>query len=522
MNQLISYTAGLLKLPETSFREGGNHEAYVTLPGEGLGEAMFRLEKEFGLAALFCVQNFSGEEGFTLFYAFEKSGCPDMLIIQRELAGTQTTSIARRFPSACWYEREISDGFGIEFINAFDKRRLFLHEAYPAGFHPLLKSFRNQPMETIKDIPPENEYRFREVEGEGVYQIPVGPVHAGIIEPGHFRFSVIGETIFNLEIRMFYKHRGVEKLAEGKTPTECVPIAESISGDETAANATAFCIAVEKVSGIEVPPRAWQLRTVFLELERIYSHLGDLAGMITDVAYPVGASGFYILREEILRQNAALTGSRFLKDSICIGGLKRDVAPDKLRGLSEYMTSFPARLGRALDLVHRSSGVIDRLDTTGVIRKELVGPIHITGPAARASGVDTDTRIDHPYGIYSRFPLTKHVREKGDVMCRFEVKAEEILDSVDIISRLTGQMRQGDTCSSAGIKDGHALSMVEAPRGQTVQWVRVKGGLVDRWKVRTASCCNWRAIEHAVMGNIVPDFPLINKSLNLSYAGTDL
>ena len=173
--------------------------------------------------------------------------------------------------------------------------------------------------------------------GDGVYHVAVGPVHAGIIEPGHFRFSVIGETIFNLEVRMFYKHRGLEKLAEGKAPSECVKIAETVSGDETTANAVAYCMAVEKICDVEVPRRALQLRTLLLELERVYSHLGDLAGMCVDVAYPVGASPFFILREEIFRQNEALTGSRFQKGAVAVGGLTKDLTSESLKGLSTYL-----------------------------------------------------------------------------------------------------------------------------------------------------------------------------------------
>ncbi|MBF8264613.1 MAG: putative hydrogenase, group 4, HycE subunit [Dehalococcoidia bacterium] len=523
MKEFITDIVKYLKLSDASVREGLNHELYVNLAGYEFRNTMELLSKEFSLIAVFCVQNFNGHDGFTLFYAFEQKGRYEVVVFQRPLSSFQATSVADLFPSASWYEREINDGFGIEFTDAFDKRRLFLHEVYPPDFHPLLKAFRNHPIETRKDIMPEQEYRFNEFAGEGVYQIPVGPVHAGIIEPGHFRFSVIGETIFNLEIRMFYKHRGVEKLAEGKTPLECVPVAESISGDETAANATAFCVAVEKISGIDVPPRAWQLRTVFLELERIYSHLGDMAGMITDVAYPVGASNFYILREEILRQNSAITGSRFLKNIVAIGGLKHDVAIGALVGLLKYLKTFPASLKDALDLAYRSPWVIDRLETTGIIEKRLIDPLHITGPAARASGVDTDTRIDHPYGIYSHLPLQKHVLEKGDVMCRFAVKAAEIMDSVQIINDLLIEgIKQGEVFASTRVRDGYALGVVESPRGQTMHWVYIKNGLIDRYKVRTASYCNWRAIEHAIQGNIVPDFPLINKSLNLSYAGTDL
>lgn len=504
-----------------TLNEGLNNEVYLPLNESDLQKAINIFnENSFELISLFCVEDFA-QKGFTLFYAFEIPDFEQILLVQTGLSGNQAVSIAKTYPSACWYEREITDGFGIEFQGAFDKRRLFLHEVYPLDFHPLLKSFNNGKIETATpDV--KAEYAFKQVEGEGVYQIPVGPVHAGIIEPGHFRFSVIGETIFNLEVRLFFKHRGLEKLAEGMKPQECVKIAESISGDETVANAVAFCVAVEKICGSTVPKRALQLRTILLELERVYSHLGDLAGMCVDVAYPVGASPFFILREEIFRQNDALTSSRFLKGMLAVGGLTKDVPEGALKNLSTYLFSFPQRLSAATGIDNTYFSVTDRFETTGKVKPEILFPLHITGPVARASGKMTDTRITHPYGLYRQLNLKGRTQQNGDVLSRFNLKAQEVLDSVQIIQKIIGELAGGEMSGACQIKDGYALSLVEAPRGQNVHWVCIKGGLVDRYKVRTASFCNWQAMEHAVLGNIVPDFPLINKSMNLSYAGTDM
>lgn len=501
--------------------EGVNNELYLPINESELQKAINVMnENSFELISLFCVEDFA-EKGFTLFYAFEITGFEQILILQTPLSGNQALSIAKAFPSACWYEREITDGFGIKFQGAFDKRRLFLHETYPSGFHPLLKSFKNGQM-TLGESDSQNDYVFKQVEGEGVYQIPVGPVHAGIIEPGHFRFSVIGETIFNLEVRLFYKHRGLEKLAEGMGPQECVKIAECISGDETVANSVAFCNAVEKICGVSVPKRALQLRTLLLELERIYSHLGDLAGMCVDVAYPVGASPFFILREEIFRQNDALTNSRFMKGIISLGGLTKDVPEGSLKNLSSYFLSFPERFGIATGIDNTYFSVIDRFETTGKVKEEILSPLHVTGPVARASGKKTDTRRTHPYGLYKELNLKARTQAKGDVLARFNLKASEVLDSIKIIQRIISELDIGEVLVPCQIKDGYSISLVEAPRGENVHWIQIKNGLVDRYKVRTASFCNWQAMEHAILGNIVPDFPLINKSMNLSYAGTDM
>ncbi|RPI39455.1 MAG: hydrogenase large subunit [Methanoregulaceae archaeon] len=499
---------------------GPGDECYVPVNDQEFRSAAETLAlRKFVLAGLFAVETFSDRAPCSLLSVFEKKH--NILLLIRDVDGS-AVSVADLFASASWFERECRDGFGIRFDGAFDTRPLFLHECYPDDFHPLNKSFQNQPVPLKTEISPDSGYPFRTVKGEGVYQVPVGPVHAGVIEPGHFRFSVIGETIFNLEIRMFYKHRGIEKLAEGKDPADCLRIAEAVSGDESVANATAFCMAVEKISQIPVPDRAWYLRTVLLELERIVSHLNDQAGMLVDIAFPLGANQFSVLREECVRTNARLTGSRFMKGSVCIGGISQDISSAKLQGLPEFLRQFRKRYKVGLKIVLSTPSVIDRFTSTGVIKKFLLRPLNITGPAARASGGKVDVRADHPYGIYDRYaPAIKPLHD-GDVLSRFTIKAAEVIDSLDLIERLIAEMPDGDICSSALVQDGCALSMVESARGQNLCWVRVRNGTIDRYKVRTASFCNWQAIEHAVQGNIIADFPVINKSLNLSYAGTDL
>ena len=397
-----------------------------------------------------------------------------------------------------------------------------MHETYPDDFHPLRKEVCNGPvaMKDPKDIP--EEYQFRKVRGEGVYQVPVGPVHAGIIEPGHFRFSVIGETIFNLEIRMFYKHRGIEKLLEGKNPLDGIAVAEAVSGDESVANATMFCIAAEKISGIRVPDRALYLRTILLELERMHSHLGDQAGMLVDVAYPLGANQFSVLREELFRLNAQLTGSRFMRGMLKVGGLQKDIPKSNLQALLAFLRGFRSRYRVGLKIVLSTPSVVDRFATTGIIRKELLRPLNITGPAGRAAGGKVDMRMSHPYGIYDQYIPTPHRLHDGDVLARFTVKAGEVLDACDLIERLIASIPDGEVSTDAPVHDGYTLSVVESARGQNLCWLWIQNGAIERCKFRTASFCTWQAIEHAVLGNIVPDFPVINKSLNLSYAGTDL
>jgi len=499
---------------------GSGGECILDVNADELDRAVSVLAaRNFVLSALFATPVY-GEEGYVLRYVFSHAG--SILVLSRALNGKQAKSIATIFPSATWPEQECRDMYGIEFEGAFDTRRLVLHETYPAGFYPLEKSFKNAPVDTKKKVAPAEEYPFRTVSGDGVYQVPVGPVHAGIIEPGHFRFSVIGETVFNLEIRLFYTHRGIEKLAEGKDPAACARVAEAVSGDESAANATGLCMAIEQLSGITVPDRAWHIRTVLCESERICSHLGDLSGMLTDVAFALGASHFAVLREEFFREQERLSGSRFLRGMILPGGVSRDIPIETLARYRGFLTRFAKEFRAGLAIVLSTPSVIDRFTQTGVIKKPLLSPLNITGPVARASGSERDVRVDCPYGIYNRFVPVTHPLSDGDVLARFTVKAAEVLDSLSLIEKAIAAMPEGPVMSTDPVRDGAALTLVEGPRGENLCWVEVREGKVFRYKVRTASYCNWLAIEHATPGNIIADFPVINKSLNLSYAGTDL
>lgn len=428
-------------------------------------------------------------------------------------------SIVPYYPAASRFERAVSDGFGIRFFNSPDERRLFLHEWYPEGFHPLQKTCENQPV-IVTDH--EGSYPFREMSGKGVYQVPVGPVHAGIIEPGHFRFSVIGETILNLEVRLGYLHRGIEKRAEGESTDFGVCIAETISGDESVSNACCFAMAVETIGSVQVPFRAQYLRAILLELERSYSLLSDLAGMVTDVAFAAAAHKFLIIREELQRVCERLTGSRFLKGIICIGGIAHDITGDALIDLKKTAGKAREDLERTISWTVSVPSVIDRFSTTGVVCEPLVDPLALSGPVARASGRPLDVRVDHPYGIYETHLPTLVTRMSGDVLARFTLKGDEIMASLSYIEQLIADIPDGEVRTGSEIKDGYALAAVESPRGRALFFVLVRNDKIMRMAVSTASFCNWVALEHAVIGDIVPDFPVINKSMNLSYAGTDL
>ncbi|MDD4127670.1 MAG: NADH-quinone oxidoreductase subunit C, partial [Methanomicrobium sp.] len=243
-----------------------NYLSQIIKKPEDFIEKIVLLKKsEYVLLCLFCQEDSKLKGFYELIYIFENPESLELYEVRYELDG-YGVSVADKFPVANLYEREITDGFGIKFEGAYDTRRLFLHASYPEDFHPLKKSFVNGSVKTRDNVSEESLYKFKKLEGKGVYEVAVGPVHAGVIEPGHFRFSVIGEAIFNLETRLFYLHRGIEKLAEGKKPSECLKIAESVSGDETVANTVCFCLAAEKIAGIKLSLRAETLRGIALEM----------------------------------------------------------------------------------------------------------------------------------------------------------------------------------------------------------------------------------------------------------------
>ncbi len=386
-------------------------------------------------------------------------------------------------------------------------------------------------------------YRFLEVEGEGVSEIPVGPVHAGIIEPGHFRFSILGETIVNLETRLFYTHRGVEKLAEGLGLDQVILLSERISGDEAVANSSAYCQAVEKIAGVAPPPRALQIRAMCAELERVYNHLGTLAGLSTDVGFAYGAARLNILKERMMRLNEAVAGSRLLFGVNRLGGVGIDFPSEKSSLVKGTIDTGLDDFNLVVKLLRNYSSVMDRLRGTGAIGPDFAEQTGLVGVAARSSGLDVDTRRDHPYGAYRSITIDphrdtpRHITEhevematrRGDVLARFETRVDEVVNSVNMIDEVLWNLDSGPELLVPVPREAlkpfsHALGYSESHRGQTVHLVMAgeEPDTLFRYKVRTASFANWPAIETAVLNDIVADFPLVNKSLDLSYAGNDL
>ncbi len=508
---------GIFVLEETV----SNNECYLTVKKDAVVRICDYIYHtlNFPLISIFSTDDRAKERCFKVHYIFS---CKDDVFIIIRIKVEETTpkfaTLTHKIPAANWYEREIQDMFGLTPEGHPDPRRLVHFEDWPAGLYPLRKDFdiRTKPGRV------KGEYTYLRVDGEGVYEIPVGPVHAGVIEPGHFRFSVAGEPIINLEIRHFYTHKGVEKLFENISLDKAVFLAERISGDNSAAHAVAFCQAVEKIAGVGVPPRAKYIRTIILELERMYNHLGDIAGIATDVAYAFGAAHANRLKEQVMQLNEKVTGSRILRGMNTIGGVRRDIGNKKDMILTE-LDLMHNDFKELMELLFNSPSVADRIETTGRITGEIAKGLHAVGPAARASGMDSDVRRDHPYAAYSELEFKVPVLKTGDVNARTRIRADEVYESIAIIRQaLSSLPESGIRAELKKIPDGCALGYSEAPRGETLYWVHILNGSIQRCKVRDPSFCNWLAIEYAVLDNIVPDFPIINKSLSLSYSGNDM
>ena len=474
------------------------------------------------LVAMFAEDRVKAEGVFYNYYAFEQPGDPAYLILKAPVSPENPSfpSLAAELPSINWQEREVQDWFGLEAAEHPNPRRVALHDNWP-DVHPLRKDF---PLHHV--LPPleGEQHVYRPTLGEGVFQIPVGPVHAGIIEPGHFNFAVAGEPILYLQLRMFYTHKGTEKLFENLPIHRAVTLAESISGDSAFSHGTAFCRAIEKAADIEVPVRAQFMRAILLELERVYNHIADIGAISTDVGFVVANAHAGRVREIVLGVNEALTGSRLLRNMVTIGGVRRDWSLEQVHLLQTRLDVIEREFRDLIALIYSSDSTRDRLERTGILHPDKARMLGIVGVGGRASGIDLDVRRDHPYEAYSRFSFRVPVYETGDVWDRMQVRIDEVYQSIGIVRAAAAELPGGPHAAPAQpIPAGRcAFSAVEGWRGEIVHWLRTgPGNRLERCKIKDPSVNNWPAIVEAVQGNIIADFPVINKSFNLSYSGTD-
>jgi Ni,Fe-hydrogenase III large subunit len=425
-------------------------------------------------------------------------------------------SVGRVHKPAIRLERAIRDLHGHVPLGAPDERRWLDHGAW--GLCAPLGAREPAPLRDPSD------YAFLPVVGHGLHQIPVGPVHAGIIEPGHFRFTANGETVARLEERFGYVHKGIDGLLVDTDINRAARIVARTSGDSTVAYSFAFARAVEAALGIEVPPRAVFLRGVMAELERIANHFGDIGAVCNDAAFALAHAYCGIFRERILQASDAAFGHRLMIDRIVPGGVACDLSPEHAAAILAALDEVEPGFKRIVEVYDNTPSLQDRTCTTGIVPRALVMQWGAGGHVGRASGRDFDSRRDLAYPPYDRATFGVPVLEAGDVDARVWVRIREVEHSVVLLRRWLAAIPAGPLSVAlpkpAEAREG--IAVAEAFRGDVLMWVRVQGGRIQRAHARDASWFQWPLLEAAIEGNIVADFPLCNKSFNCSYSGHDL
>ena len=443
---------------------------------------------------------------------------PSVAVLSIDCIDNRFPSVGQHHPPAIRLERSIRDLFGLEPDGLTDTRPWLDHGRWG------------------EEQTPAASYAFLPVRGEALHQIPVGPVHAGIIEPGHFRFTCDGETVVRLEQRLGYVHKGIDLLMSGATLTRAARLAGRASGDSTVAYVLAFARAVESALDIQPPPRAVQLRAVMAELERIANHIGDFGAICNDASLSIMLAHCAVLREKVLRVCADCFGHRLMMDQIIPGGVQQDLGAGRVEELQGLLAELRAAMPRLIRLYDDTPSLQDRTVTTGILTPALARRFGAGGFVGRASGRDFDARRDLPYAPYDRLRFTVPVRRDGDVNARIWIRLKEIDASLSLLDQLLTDLPTGavttehpPACMATGgmatggmTTGGEGMAIIEAFRGDVLIWLRIADGTIERCHMRDASWFQWPLLEAVIEGNIVADFPLCNKSFNCSYSGHDL
>ena len=445
-----------------------------------------------------------------------------VLVLSLVVPATESNypGIEQWFPSANRMQRAVADLSGLRSTDE-DTRPWLRHAAWPETFHPLVET-HTPPSPSVPVI---DSYAFIPVEGEGVHEIPVGPVHAGVIEPGHFRFSVVGEKVLRLEERLGYAHKGIERRFTEFALLSGHRLVARVSGDSAVAFSWAYCQALEGMAAAHLPSRALWLRALALELERLANHLGDLGAIANDAGFAFGLTQFSRLKEQLLRATEQTLGQRYLMDLVVPGGTRVDLSSTGVRLLIDSIDSITPEVKTLRTIYDEHAGLRDRFVGAGVVTPTLAAQIGLTGLAGRASGQAFDLRCDLPCDPYNDLVPKKIARSEGDVAARVAVRFDEITESTRLLQQILRELPTGSHHVTISIPNEGALGigMIEAWRGPIFLALEAGvDGMIRRCHPHDPSWQNWPAIEHAVIDNIVPDFPLINKSFNLSYSGHDL
>ena len=456
---------------------------------------------------------------FRIFAAYVATNC--LWVVQHNLDASNPIfpSLADAFPAAQRMERAVWDLLGIA-STAGDHRGWLRHGGWPEDFFPLRRDVDRRAEATAGSGP----YEFLQVGGEGVHEIAVGPVHAGTIEPGHFRFSVVGEKVLRLEERLGYKHKGIAKRFEQMSLADGSRLAARISGDSAVAYTWAYCSALEAITQTTCPERALQLRALALEHERIANHLGDLGALGNDAGFAFGLTQFSRMKEDLLRLNQSAFSARYLLDLILPGGVTVDLSREAMERLLGHYVILQEEVASLRQIYENHAGVQDRFREAGVLSGEVAIKLDATGLAARASGIARDLRVELPWPPYDRLEVRSSTQISGDVSARVAVRFEEIFEGIRLCRVLIENLAGGPILESVpeAVSDRLGIGVIEGWRGPVA--IVLEAGPQDsirRCHFHDPSWQNWPLLEHAIHGNIVPDFPLINKSFNLSYSGHD-
>jgi Ni,Fe-hydrogenase III large subunit len=450
----------------------------------------------------------------------------DIGVISLKCPGGRYPSVGQRHQPALRLERAAADLFGL-LPQGRPDTRLWLDHGQWGISQPLAAHAQTSAAAS--------SYRFLPAEGESLHQIPVGPVHAGIIEPGHFRFTASGETVVRLEERLGYVHKGIEGLMAGSPIDRAARLAGRTSGDSTVAYSLAFARAVEAALSVEVPPRAFWLRALMAELERLANHLGDIGAICNDAAFAIMHAHCGVLREQALRASNAAFGHRLMRDRIVPGGVEGDLSEDGTSAIRSVITEIRRRFPHLVELYDKTASLQDRSVATGRLKAELALQYAAGGYVGRASGRDFDARRSPGYPPYDELAFEVPVLQEGDVNARVWLRIREVEQSLSLVEQILNRLPQGSVRAdvaqisgpkASGTQTGgprEGMALVEGFRGDILAWLRIgEGGLVERCHLRDPSWFQWPLLEAAIEGNIVADFPLCNKSFNCSYSGHDL
>ncbi len=454
-------------------------------------------------------------EPSTVHMAIMNKQTAEIAVVSLDCPDRNYPSVSQKHPPALRSERTIHDLFGLSAEGVPDPRPWLDHNRWGTHF-PL-----GDRVDALSQALP---YRFLPVEGDGLHQIAVGPVHAGIIEPGHFRFTASGETVVRLEERLGYTHKGIEGLMTGASLERAVQLAGRVSGDSTVAYAYAFSRAADAALELVVPDRAVWLRALLAELERLANHLGDIGAICNDASFTLMHAHCSVLRETVLRASDSAFGHRLMRDIIVPGGVTRDLNDEGKEIIQATLDNIRLRFPALVELYDNTASLQDRTVDTGVLKPALAKQYAAGGYIGRASGRSFDARRSLAYPPYDSLRFEVPVLNEGDVNARVWIRVREVEQSLSLIDQILDRLPEGPLRAKAGQlpEPREGMAIVEGFRGDVLVWLRLRDGRVERCHLRDPSWFQWPLLEAVIEGNIVADFPLCNKSFNCSYSGHDL